>query len=118
MATGGIVDSRSPLRLSVDAAVRKGFGDEELAEKLRNQSTKSYFDPNTGTNLHYAQLMQRCWTDPNTGFLYLEVEAGSKAKAMAKASSSKTSKDQDQQSSSHISQQQKIQQQQHTEQKS
>ena len=87
MATGGIVDSRSPLRLSVDAAVRKGFCDEELAEKLRNQSTKSYFDPNTGTNLHYSQLMQRCWKDPETGFLYLEVEAGSRSKAGSQVSS-------------------------------
>ena len=76
VATGGIVDKRSPLRLSIDAAMRKGYIEEQLAIKIKNKTTKSYFDPNTGANLHYAELMEICHRDPETGFLYLEVDAG------------------------------------------
>merc|ERR1712187_727036 len=76
VATGGIVDKRSPLRLSIDAAMRKGYIEEQLAVKIKNKTTKSYFDPNTGANLHYGELMEICHRDPETGFLYLEVDAG------------------------------------------
>ncbi|CAG5097308.1 Oidioi.mRNA.OKI2018_I69.XSR.g15017.t2.cds [Oikopleura dioica] len=76
VATGGIIDMKSPLRLSIEAALRKGLLESRLAKQLQARTSKSYFDPNTGENLNYAQLMERCITDPDTGMLFLEVEAG------------------------------------------
>ncbi|CBY34044.1 unnamed protein product [Oikopleura dioica] len=74
VATGGIIDMKSPLRLSIEAALRKGLLESRLAKQLQARTSKSYFDPNTGENLNYAQLMERCITDPDTGMLFLEVE--------------------------------------------
>merc|ERR1719245_872154 len=76
VATGGIIDMKSPLRLSIEAALRKGLLESRLAKQLQAKTSKSYFDPNTGENLNYAGLMERCITDPDTGLLFLEVEMG------------------------------------------
>merc|ERR1712242_268957 len=76
VATGGIIDMKSPLRLSIEAACRKGLLESRPAKQLTARSSKSYFDPNTGENLNYAVLMERCITDPDTGLLFLAVEMG------------------------------------------
>merc|ERR1712176_975750 len=76
VATGGIIDMKSPLRLSIEAACRKGLLESRLAKQLQARTSKSYFDPNTGENLNYAVLMERCITDPDTGLLFLAVEMG------------------------------------------
>ena len=47
--------------------------------RIQARSSKSYFDPNTGENLNYAVLMERCITDPDTGLLFLAVEVTDEA---------------------------------------
>ncbi len=59
MATGGIVDIKSPVRIKAEIAAKRGLLDSTLAAKLAAKQTKSYFDPVTGENLNYSELMGR-----------------------------------------------------------
>lgn len=77
---------KSPLRLSIEAALRKGLLESRLAKQLQAKTSKSYFDPNTGENLNYAGLMERCITDPDTGLLFLEVEVTESTKSKSESS--------------------------------
>uniref|UniRef100_A0A672GV28 Plectin n=1 Tax=Salarias fasciatus TaxID=181472 RepID=A0A672GV28_SALFA len=89
IATGGIIDPEESHRLPVDTAYERGLFDEEMNEILTDPSddTKGFFDPNTEENLTYLQLMERCMTDPETGFALLLL----KEKKRERKTSSKSS---------------------------
>jgi len=59
IATGGIIDMQSPVRISVQVAQKRGLLDERIAERLSRRETASYYDPMTGENLNYSELMAR-----------------------------------------------------------
>ena len=59
IATGGIIEVKSPVRISVEVALKRGLLDYDLAQKLGKRVTASYFDPVTGENLNYSELMGR-----------------------------------------------------------
>lgn len=51
----------------------QGLFDERLHRILEDPSddTKGFLDPNTGENLTYLELLQRCVLDDETGLLLL-----------------------------------------------
>uniref|UniRef100_H2ZEQ5 Uncharacterized protein n=1 Tax=Ciona savignyi TaxID=51511 RepID=H2ZEQ5_CIOSA len=59
IATGGIFDLHSPVRINVNVAAKRGLLDSNLARKLDKRETTSFFDPVTGENLNYSELMGR-----------------------------------------------------------
>ncbi|RXM31482.1 hypothetical protein EOD39_6946 [Acipenser ruthenus] len=73
IATGGIIDPEESHRLPVEVAYKRGLFDEEMNKILLDPSddTRGFFDPNTEENLTYLQLMERCFTDPETGLVLL-----------------------------------------------
>ncbi|KAM6903949.1 epiplakin, partial [Lycodopsis pacificus] len=75
IATGGIIDPVHSHRVPVKVAYQRGYFDEEMNEILSDpdDDTKGFFDPNTQDNLTYLQLVERCVTDPNTGFNLLSI---------------------------------------------
>uniref|UniRef100_H2ZEN5 Uncharacterized protein n=1 Tax=Ciona savignyi TaxID=51511 RepID=H2ZEN5_CIOSA len=76
IATGGIFDLHSPVRINVNVAAKRGLLDSNLARKLDKRETTSFFDPVTGENLNYSELMGRCVLDKDSGLLFLMVEGG------------------------------------------
>uniref|UniRef100_A0A8C9VI36 Plectin b n=1 Tax=Scleropages formosus TaxID=113540 RepID=A0A8C9VI36_SCLFO len=75
LATGGIVDPVNSHRVPIETAFKQGQFDAEANKILSDPTddTKGFFDPNTQENLTYSQLMKRCSTDPETGFLLLPI---------------------------------------------
>ncbi|NWR52074.1 PLEC protein, partial [Regulus satrapa] len=73
LATGGVVDPVHHLHLPLQAACRYGFYDEELNQTLSrlDDSTKSFFDPNTKENVTYQQLKERCVREAESGLWLL-----------------------------------------------
>lgn len=59
IATGGIIDVKSPVRISPQIALKRALIDTKLADELEQRNTQSYFDPVTGENLNYSELMGR-----------------------------------------------------------
>ncbi|XP_022599794.1 epiplakin [Seriola dumerili] len=75
IATGGIIDPVYSHRVPVQVAYERGYFDEEMNQILSDpdDDTKGFFDPNTKENLTYLQLVERCVTDPITGFSLLVI---------------------------------------------
>ncbi|CAN9503674.1 unnamed protein product [Ophioblennius macclurei] len=75
IATGGIIDPVHSHRVPVQVAYQRGYFDEEMNKILSDadDDTKGFFDPNTKENLTYLQLVERCITDPETGFSLLVI---------------------------------------------
>uniref|UniRef100_A0A3B4DSE0 Plectin b n=1 Tax=Pygocentrus nattereri TaxID=42514 RepID=A0A3B4DSE0_PYGNA len=73
IATGGIIDPINSHRVPTELAYKQGQFDAEMNKILQDPSddTKGFFDPNTQENLTYLQLMDRCFTDPETGLVLL-----------------------------------------------
>ncbi|KAM9340496.1 epiplakin [Symphorus nematophorus] len=73
IATGGIIDPINSHRLPTEVAFKRGYFNEEMNTILEDSGddTTGFFDPNTGDNLTYLQLMERCVTDPITGLCLL-----------------------------------------------
>ncbi|NXP86076.1 EPIPL protein, partial [Passerina amoena] len=73
LATGGVVDPIHHLHLPLQAACRYGFYDEDLNQTLSqlDDSTKTFFDPNTKENVTYQQLKDRCIRDAESGLWLL-----------------------------------------------
>ncbi|NWX18870.1 EPIPL protein, partial [Aegotheles bennettii] len=73
LATGGIIDPIHHHHLPLQAACRYGFYDEDLNQTLTqlNDSTKTFFDPNTKENVTYQQLKDRCIRDAESGLWLL-----------------------------------------------
>jgi len=59
IATGGIIDMKSPVRISVQVAQKRGLLNARIARCLIRRETASYYDPMTGENLNYSELMAR-----------------------------------------------------------
>nr|XP_026689825.1 plectin-like isoform X2 [Ciona intestinalis] len=74
LATGGIIDPKSPVRISAAVALKRGLIDRNLASQLDQRETSSYVHPLTGENLNYSVLMERCTTFDD--MLLLPVETG------------------------------------------
>merc|ERR1719461_2549796 len=62
IATGGLVDPRVSHRVPINIAFERGLFKRDLYEVLQdpNDDTKGFFDPNTGENLTYLQLIKKC----------------------------------------------------------
>lgn len=62
IATGGLVDPRVSHRVPINIAFERGLFKKDLYDVLEDPSddTKGFFDPNTGENLSYLQLINRC----------------------------------------------------------
>ncbi|NXQ02745.1 PLEC protein, partial [Vidua macroura] len=73
LATGGVVDPIHHLHLPLQAACRYGFFDEDLNQTLSqlDDSTKTFFDPNTKENVTYQQLKDRCIREAESGLWLL-----------------------------------------------
>jgi len=73
IATGGIIDPIANHRLPVDIAFEKGLFDQRLNKILDDPSddTKGFLDPNTGENLTYLELIERCINDAETDLILL-----------------------------------------------
>ncbi|XP_041262042.1 epiplakin-like [Onychostruthus taczanowskii] len=73
LATGGVVDPIHHLHLPLQAACRYGFYDEDLNQTLSqlDDSTKTFFDPNTKENVTYRQLKDRCIREADSGLWLL-----------------------------------------------
>ncbi|NXT15065.1 PLEC protein, partial [Prunella fulvescens] len=73
LATGGVVDPIHHLHLPLQAACRYGFYDEDLNQTLSqlDDSTKTFFDPNTKENVTYQQLKNRCIREAESGLWLL-----------------------------------------------
>uniref|UniRef100_A0A8C4NE86 Calponin-homology (CH) domain-containing protein n=1 Tax=Eptatretus burgeri TaxID=7764 RepID=A0A8C4NE86_EPTBU len=80
IATGGIVDPQASHRLPVEVAYSRGLFDEEMNRILLDPSddTKGFFDPNNDENMTYADLMQRCYKDTETGLPMIVLKDTSK----------------------------------------
>jgi len=50
---------KSPVRISVQVAQKRGMLEARIARKLSRRETASYYDPMTGENLNYSELMGR-----------------------------------------------------------
>lgn len=65
IATGGLIDPKVATRVPINVAFERGLFQEDLYHTLQDPTddTKGFFDPNTGENLTYLQLIQRCPTE-------------------------------------------------------
>uniref|UniRef100_A0A8C3TPT9 Epiplakin 1 n=1 Tax=Catharus ustulatus TaxID=91951 RepID=A0A8C3TPT9_CATUS len=73
LATGGVVAPGRHLRVPTETACEWGYLDEATRQLLCSPSgdTKGFFHPGSKEKLSYAELLQRCVTDPSTGLLLL-----------------------------------------------
>ncbi|XP_065256175.1 epiplakin [Emys orbicularis] len=73
LATGGLIDPVHNHRVPVEMACQRGYLDEEMKRLLFHPThdIKGFFDPNTKETLMYAELLERCVTDPDTGLRLL-----------------------------------------------
>ncbi|XP_026577668.1 plectin isoform X1 [Pseudonaja textilis] len=69
LATGGIIDPVHSHRLPLEVACQKGYFSKEMNKALSDPAdeVKLYYDPNAQENLTYAQLLDRCQVDKQTG---------------------------------------------------
>uniref|UniRef100_UPI00358E3334 epiplakin n=1 Tax=Myxine glutinosa TaxID=7769 RepID=UPI00358E3334 len=93
IATGGIVDPQASHRLPVEVAYSRGLFDEKMNRMLLDPSddTKGFFDPNNDENMTYADLMQHCYEDTETGLPMIVLK--DKSKLMEKISAEKVQSD-------------------------
>uniref|UniRef100_UPI00358F1399 epiplakin-like n=1 Tax=Myxine glutinosa TaxID=7769 RepID=UPI00358F1399 len=84
LATGGIIDPLGSYRLPVTVAYTRELFDENVNRLLSDPSenVKSYTDPNTGEDVTYQELMQRCLKDYGTGMLLLPLAEQKVAKGV------------------------------------
>jgi len=85
LATGGIIDHKTNLRLPLEVAVKQGLLDKQHADvvkeacsELPNESKpdnlKTFFDPNTEENVTYSELLKRSVVDTETGIRLFPLE--------------------------------------------
>ncbi|XP_063031651.1 epiplakin [Melospiza melodia melodia] len=79
LATGGVIAPGRHLRVPMETALEWGYLDEATRQLLSspNDDTKGFFDPSSKEKLSYAELLQRCVTDPSTGLLLLPLPGDS-----------------------------------------
>ncbi|XP_023801552.1 LOW QUALITY PROTEIN: epiplakin-like, partial [Cyanistes caeruleus] len=73
VATGGVIAPGRHLRVPMETACEWGYLDEATAQLLSSppDDVKGFFHPGSKEKLSYAELLQRCVTDPSTGLLLL-----------------------------------------------
>lgn len=73
LSTGGIVDPVKSYRIPHELACKRGYFDEEIAKTLNKNTdeTKVFYDPNSQEDATYAQLIDKCVPDKETGLLLL-----------------------------------------------
>ncbi|XP_074842941.1 epiplakin [Carettochelys insculpta] len=76
LATGGIVDPVHSHRVPLEVAYKRGYLDEDTFFLLSDPhyGTKRFMDPNTHEKLSYAQLLERCSKQPDTGLYFLQIQ--------------------------------------------
>ncbi|CAJ1082779.1 LOW QUALITY PROTEIN: plectin a [Xyrichtys novacula] len=69
ISTGGVIDPVKSYRIPHEVACKRGYLDEEMSKTLNKNTdeTKVYYDPNSQEDSTYAQLMNKCVTDKETG---------------------------------------------------
>ncbi|XP_054149831.1 epiplakin [Melozone crissalis] len=79
LATGGVIAPGRHLRVPMETAHEWGYLDEATRQLLSSppDDTKGFFDPSSKEKLSYAELLQRCVTDPSTGLLLLPLPGDS-----------------------------------------
>ncbi|KAL8181396.1 UNVERIFIED_CONTAM: hypothetical protein K2H54_000871, partial [Gekko kuhli] len=75
IATGGIIDPEYGHRIPVEVAYKRGYLDEDVLVLLSDPEygIKGFVDPNTHKRISYAQLLQRCVRDKDTGMYLLQL---------------------------------------------
>ncbi|XP_034091905.1 plectin a isoform X5 [Gymnodraco acuticeps] len=75
LSTGGIIDPINSYRIPHDLACKRGYFDEEIGKTLNKNTddTKVFYDPNSQEDSTYAQLMDTCVTDKETGLPLLHL---------------------------------------------
>uniref|UniRef100_A0A803VQ54 Epiplakin 1 n=1 Tax=Ficedula albicollis TaxID=59894 RepID=A0A803VQ54_FICAL len=73
LATGGVIAPGRHLRVPMETACEWGYLDEATRQLLCSppDHAKGFFHPGSQEKLSYAELLQRCVTDPSTGLLLL-----------------------------------------------
>ncbi|XP_035804390.2 plectin a isoform X32 [Amphiprion ocellaris] len=69
LSTGGIIDPMKSYRVPHEVACKRGYFNEEISKTLNQNTdeTKVFYDPNSQEDATYAQLMNKCITDKETG---------------------------------------------------
>ncbi|XP_056340923.1 epiplakin [Oenanthe melanoleuca] len=77
LATGGVIAPGRHLRVPTETACEWGYLDEATRQLLCSppEHAKGFFQPGSQEKLSYAELLQRCVTDPRTGLLLLPLAA-------------------------------------------
>ncbi|XP_069572793.1 plectin a isoform X9 [Brachyistius frenatus] len=75
LATGGIIDPVKSYRIPHEVACKRGYFDDEIGKTLNKSTdeTKVFYDPNSQEDATYAQLMNKCVTDKETGLPLLSL---------------------------------------------
>ncbi|XP_069032363.1 plectin a isoform X9 [Embiotoca jacksoni] len=75
LATGGIIDPVKSYRIPHEVACKRGYFDDEIGKTLNESTdeTKVFYDPNSQEDATYAQLMNKCVTDKETGLPLLSL---------------------------------------------
>ncbi|XP_056269943.1 plectin a isoform X4 [Pseudoliparis swirei] len=94
LSTGGIIDPVNSCRVPHEVACKRGYFDEEIGKTLNKNTddTKVFYDPNSQEHSTYAQLMETCVPDKETGLLLLPLskKAAKKPKEDKQVSEAKT----------------------------
>ncbi|XP_047239989.1 plectin a isoform X2 [Girardinichthys multiradiatus] len=69
LSTGGVIDPIKSCRIPNEVACKRGYFDEDINKTLNQNTdeTKVFYDPNSQQDATYAQLMNKCITDKETG---------------------------------------------------
>ncbi|XP_024920953.1 plectin a isoform X6 [Cynoglossus semilaevis] len=69
LSTGGIVDPVKSYRIPHEVACKRGYFDDKMSKTLNKSTdeTKVFYDPNSQEDVTYAQLMNKCIIDKETG---------------------------------------------------
>ncbi|KAM4725309.1 plectin a isoform 2-T2 [Anableps anableps] len=69
LSTGGVIDPIKSCRIPNEVACKRGYFDDEIDKTLNRNTdeTKVFYDPDSQEDATYAQLMNKCVTDKETG---------------------------------------------------
>uniref|UniRef100_A0A3P8N9L8 Plectin n=1 Tax=Astatotilapia calliptera TaxID=8154 RepID=A0A3P8N9L8_ASTCA len=75
LSTGGIIDPIKSYRIPHEIACKRGYFDEEVGKTLNTNTdeTKVFCDPNSQEDATYAQLLNKCVIDKETGLPLLSL---------------------------------------------
>lgn len=93
LSTGGIIDPVKSYRIPHEVACKRGYFDEEMSKTLNKNTdeTKVFYDPNSQEDLTYAQLLNKCVTDKETGLPLLSLsKKAAKPKEVKQITEAKT----------------------------